>query len=123
MSEPSASSSANRLPQRSKNKKKAREGASSANAVDSRTPHRQSLTTFTTPLLDKKGLLQVALRKAVTGGSFIDTKFYAFSRRRSTGVVDDPLPVYANSEILRAASTYFDGCMYFSRAHLTMPFD
>ncbi|KAI0088862.1 hypothetical protein BDY19DRAFT_946409 [Irpex rosettiformis] len=58
---------------------------------------------------DKKTLLQEVLRLSLTDGSFIDTKFYAFSRRRSTGVVDEPLPVYANSGMLRANSKYFDG--------------
>lgn len=76
-------------------------------AVESRGP---PLTTLTTPSLDKKGLMQVALRQSMTGGSFIDTKFFAFSRRRSAGVVDEPLPVYASSALLRTASKYFDGC-------------
>ncbi len=61
---------------------------------------------------DTKVLIQEVLRLSLTDGSFIDTKFYAFSRRRSTGVVDEPLPVYANSEMLRASSRYFDGCQY-----------
>ncbi|KAI0088864.1 hypothetical protein BDY19DRAFT_993688 [Irpex rosettiformis] len=70
---------------------------------------RQMLTSFSTPLLGKDGLVKVALRESLTGGSFINTKFYAFSRRRSAGVVDEPLPIYANSELLRIGSGYFGG--------------
>ena len=69
----------------------------------------QTLTTFSTPLLDKNGLVKVALRESMTGGSFINTKFYAFSRRRTTGIVDSPLPIYASSELLKAESQYFRG--------------
>lgn len=65
------------------------------------------------PDTNSKVLVQEVLRLSVTNGSFIDTKIYAFSRQRRTGVVDEPLPVYANSEMLRASSKYFDGCEYF----------
>jgi hypothetical protein len=59
---------------------------------------------------DKKEIMQAVLKMSLTGGSFLDTKFYAFSRKRSTGIVDEPRPVYANSALLRASSKYFDGC-------------
>ncbi|THH23050.1 hypothetical protein EUX98_g8130 [Antrodiella citrinella] len=61
--------------------------------------------------IEQKHYLQTAFKTALTGGVFIDTKFYAFSRRRSSGVVDKPLAVYANSSILRAASPYFEGLL------------
>jgi hypothetical protein len=54
-------------------------------------------------------LMQVALKRSLAQGSFVDTKFYAFSRRRTTGVVDEPRPIYANSAILKARSPYFAG--------------
>ncbi|KAI0088867.1 hypothetical protein BDY19DRAFT_152736 [Irpex rosettiformis] len=69
----------------------------------------------------KSLLMQVALEQSLTAGSFIDTKIYAFSRRRSTGFVDKPLPIYASSRLLRANSTYFDNVFNagFSESTLT----
>ncbi|KAI0684904.1 hypothetical protein BC835DRAFT_1387101 [Cytidiella melzeri] len=84
---------------------------SSADADSQKMLTGDLLTSFNTPFLDKQGLIQVALRQSLTSGSFIDTKFYAFSRRRSTGVVDEPLAVYANSAMLRAGSKYFEGLL------------
>lgn len=60
--------------------------------------------------IEQKDRLQTAFKLSLTGGVFIDTKFYAFSRRKSSKVVDRPLPVFANSSMLRAASPYFEGC-------------
>lgn len=40
----------------------------------------------------------------------VDNKFYAYSRRNAKGKVDKPLPVYANSAILRVSAKYFEGC-------------
>lgn len=62
--------------------------------------------------VEQKHLLQTAFKLALTGGTFIDTKFYAFSRRRSSGLIDKPLPLFANSSILRAACPYFEGREY-----------
>ena len=62
------------------------------------------------PATDKKLITQAAVKHSITGGVFVDTKLYAFSRKKSSGVVDTPKAVYANSAILRAASKYFDGC-------------
>lgn len=67
-------------------------------------------TTVLSSSLDKKDLIQVMLRETLTSGSFIDTKFFAFSKRRAGGGVDDPLPIYANSRLLTSSSRYFDGC-------------
>lgn len=60
--------------------------------------------------LSKPQLLQLALQDSLESGPFNDTKIWAFSRRRSNGAVDRPLPLYANSAVLRANSAYFDGC-------------
>lgn len=57
--------------------------------------------------------LQVALERSLETGTFIDTKIYAFSRRRDGLLVDKPLPLFANSELLQASSVYFDNCAYF----------
>ena len=57
--------------------------------------------------------LQVALERSLETGTFIDTKIYAFSRRRDGLLVDKPLPIFANSELLQARSVYFDNCAYF----------
>lgn len=57
-------------------------------------------------------VLQAALNHSMANGSFIDTKFYCFSRLRRTGVVDKPLPVYANSAVLQIHSSDFDGCEF-----------
>lgn len=57
---------------------------------------------------NKKLFTQAAVKHSLLGGAFIDTKFYAFSRKRGSGIVDRPKAVYANSAILRAASKYFD---------------
>ena len=45
------------------------------------------------PLLD-------ALDESITSGTFIDTKFYVFSRRGASGRVDSPRPLYCNSHVL-----------------------
>ncbi len=60
--------------------------------------------------LSKPQLLQLALQESLESGPFNDTKIWAFSCRRSNGAVDKPLPLYANSAVLRANSAYFDGC-------------
>ncbi len=76
-------------------------------------PSSTAKTFSAAPLLpnaDNKLVTQAAVRQSLTGGTFIDTKFYAFSRKRSSGVVDTPRAVFANSAILRATSKYFDGC-------------
>jgi hypothetical protein len=59
--------------------------------------------------LTQRQLIHAVLQQSVTTGLFNDTKLWLFSRRRSDGVVDNALPVYANSIMLRAGSAYFDG--------------
>ncbi|CCL99858.1 uncharacterized protein FIBRA_01883 [Fibroporia radiculosa] len=64
--------------------------------------------TFTDPLPPTKdAVLRVALKTALAGGEFIDTKIYTYSRRAVSGAVDRPRPVYANSTTLKATSEFF----------------
>lgn len=61
-------------------------------------------------VLTKPQILQLALQQSLQNGPFYDTIIWAFSRRRSDGVVDKPLSIHANSVVLRANSSHFDGC-------------
>jgi hypothetical protein len=60
---------------------------------------------------EKTLLVQSAMKQTLSGGVFIDTKLYAYSKRKSGGIVGDPLPVYSNSSVLRASSSYFEGLL------------
>ncbi|PIL34171.1 hypothetical protein GSI_03882 [Ganoderma sinense ZZ0214-1] len=51
---------------------------------------------------------RAALLASVTGRWFEDVKFFAFSRRTRNGSVDKPLPLLANSSLIRKASSHFD---------------
>lgn len=54
-------------------------------------------------------LIKLACKLSLTSGSFIDTKFYAYSGRSAAGKVYKPKAIYANSYILRAKSpNYFE---------------
>ena len=59
---------------------------------------------------DRKLITQAAVKQSLVEGAFVDTKFYVFSRRRSSGVVDKPMALYTNSAILTVSSKYFEGC-------------
>ena len=60
------------------------------------------------PSLGSSAALRRALTESVTSGSFIDTKFYVFSRRRLLEAkVDRPLALYGNSSVLKDRSDYF----------------
>ena len=59
--------------------------------------------------------LHCALSDSVASGVFVDTKFYLFSRRNSSGKVFRPRPLYVNSHILRSVQ-YFDDREYFTAA-------
>ncbi|KAH9895071.1 hypothetical protein C8Q73DRAFT_645496 [Cubamyces lactineus] len=56
----------------------------------------------------REDVLRAALLASVNGSSFEDVKFFAFSRRNREGLVDKPMPVLANSTLLRKASSHFD---------------
>ncbi|EMD33598.1 hypothetical protein CERSUDRAFT_98161 [Gelatoporia subvermispora B] len=60
---------------------------------------------------NKTQVIQAAHNHLITGGIFVDTKVYCFSRRWSSGRVDKPLPLYANSIALRHASQYFQALL------------
>ena len=56
-------------------------------------------------------LLKLACKLSMSNGSFIDTKFYAYTRRTASGGVCAPRAVFANSFVLRAkAPQYFGPC-------------
>ncbi|EPQ57565.1 hypothetical protein GLOTRDRAFT_137867 [Gloeophyllum trabeum ATCC 11539] len=52
--------------------------------------------------------LNQTLVTTLSGGSFNDTKFLVFSRRRQSGRVDAPLALFANSAILKTNCAYFE---------------
>ncbi len=51
---------------------------------------------------DTKTAAATLLISAMQGGDIIDTKLFAFSRRRRGGGADCPLPIYTNSPLLMA---------------------
>ncbi|KAI0745444.1 hypothetical protein C8Q76DRAFT_605875 [Earliella scabrosa] len=52
---------------------------------------------------------QYALLTSITGGTFEDVKFFAFSRRAASGEsVGTPRPLFGNSALIRKASSHFD---------------
>ena len=59
--------------------------------------------------INNEHLLNVVLKHTSLTGAFYDTKFYAFSRRKSDGLVYAPKAVYANGWLLRArVPAYFE---------------
>ena len=57
--------------------------------------------TLTTATMDAPHLsLEVALKDSIASGTFIDTKFYIFSRREASGRVCSPRALYCNSSVL-----------------------
>lgn len=60
--------------------------------------------------------LHCALSDAVASGVFIDTKFYLFSRRKLSGEVFRPRPLFANSQTLKSVQ-YFDDRECFTVCH------
>ncbi|PSS15400.1 hypothetical protein PHLCEN_2v3276 [Hermanssonia centrifuga] len=59
--------------------------------------------------IENKMLLRAALKSAADSGTFIDTKFYAFSRRDPSRTAYEPKAVYANGWLLRARlPSYFE---------------
>lgn len=54
--------------------------------------------------------IHAALNLSLSGGIFIDTRFYLFSRRSSSGTASTPLSVYASSMALMDASLEFQTC-------------
>lgn len=56
--------------------------------------------------------LESALAASVSDGTFADVELSLFSRRLAAGKVGHPRPVYANSAVLKRASSYFHGREY-----------
>ena len=50
--------------------------------------------------MDPPHFLLGALKESVTSGTFVDTKFYVFSRREASGRVGSPRALYCNSRVL-----------------------
>lgn len=55
--------------------------------------------------------LESALAASVSDGTFVDVELSLFSRRLAAGKVGHPRPVYANSAVLKRASSYFHGLL------------
>ncbi|KAI0769671.1 hypothetical protein BD413DRAFT_477311 [Trametes elegans] len=98
------------------NRKKGKKGAKRSSVISdphSRDPSRGLETTrITTPIpvasSTREDVLQAALLASASGRPFEDVKFFAFSRLTHTGDVDTPLPLFANSTLIRKASSHFD---------------
>ena len=50
--------------------------------------------------MDLPHFLLDALTESITSGTFVDTKFYVFSRRDASGRVGSPRSLYCNSRVL-----------------------
>ena len=61
--------------------------------------------------MDPPGFLLDALSDSITSGTFVDTKFYVFSRREASGCVGSPRALYCNSRVLNTVP-YFSSCGY-----------
>ncbi|KAH9938930.1 hypothetical protein B0H21DRAFT_52118 [Amylocystis lapponica] len=53
-------------------------------------------------------ILQAVVKLSLTSGEFVDTKFYVFSRRTTSGIVKTPRVVFGNSLSLVQASIHFE---------------
>jgi len=58
---------------------------------------------------DPPHFLLDALNDSITSGTFVDTKFYVFSRRQVSGRVGSPRALYCNSRVLDTVP-YFSTC-------------
>ena len=50
--------------------------------------------------MDQPQVLLDALNDSIISGTFVDTKFYVFSRRDSSGRVGAPRALYCNSRVM-----------------------
>ncbi|EIN11190.1 hypothetical protein PUNSTDRAFT_131368 [Punctularia strigosozonata HHB-11173 SS5] len=50
--------------------------------------------------------LRLLLKNSLRSDTFIDTKYYCFSRRLGNGTVDKPMALFANSHLCSQSSTY-----------------
>lgn len=94
------------FPHNKKNKKKGK--SSRKGEYSSNVPMSSSVPPPAVKIEDKL-LLRAALKSAADSGAFMDTKFYAFSRRDPSRKVYEPKAVYANGWLLRArVPSYFE---------------
>ncbi|OJT01841.1 hypothetical protein TRAPUB_7706 [Trametes pubescens] len=56
----------------------------------------------------REQVTQHTMRHSITTGTFEDVKFYLFSRRKRSGVVYAPRPLFANSALICKTSSHFD---------------
>jgi hypothetical protein len=61
--------------------------------------------------MDPPQFLLDALSDSITSGTFVDAKFYVFSRREASGSVGSPRALYCNSRVLNTVP-YFSSCGY-----------
>ncbi|KAF9642810.1 hypothetical protein BDM02DRAFT_3273313 [Thelephora ganbajun] len=57
--------------------------------------------------MDPPHFLLDALNDSIVSGTFIDTKFYVFSRRETSGRVGSPRALYCNSRVLNTVPYFF----------------
>lgn len=67
------------------------------------------------PGTSREQMLRAALNASITGGSFVDTRLHAFSRREGD-TVSRPRPIFVNSIALRGTSPEFDLLLTGARA-------
>jgi hypothetical protein len=70
------------------------------------TPSPQLLASIMSGADKKTGVAKMMI-VAMHTGVVIDTKIFAFSRRRSIGGVDKPIAIYTNSSLLMAGAPHF----------------
>lgn len=58
---------------------------------------------------------QHTMRHSIATGMFEDVKFFLFSRRKRSGVVYAPRPLFANSALVCKASAHFDFGMFHAK--------
>jgi tripeptidyl-peptidase-1 len=58
------------------------------------------------PSADLAQAIRAALGTSMCTGTFIDTRFFVYSRRASSGRVWNPLPIYGNGLLLTQKSDY-----------------
>jgi hypothetical protein len=88
-----------------KGKGKKKSGGQSSTAASSSAPIPTDISK------DSVDLMKILVKQALVSGDYLDIKFYAYSRRKSSGTVYAPKAVYANSYVLRAkVPEYFEPC-------------
>jgi hypothetical protein len=65
------------------------------------------ICSWTATKMDPPQFLLDALTDSVSSGTFVDTKFFVFSRRETTRCVGSPRALYCNSRVLDAVPHFF----------------